>query len=525
MREESIARGTLVLTVASFFNRFIGFVLRIVLIRIVGSEGIGLYVRASSVYMLLLSFASAGVPVAVAKLIAEVRAGRGRPGDQCPYGAGASPRLIVNVALSIILITCTVITVFYILTARFVAGLFLKDPRTYAAMLCTAPALLIVGVDSAFRGYFQGIRWMEPIALSQTIERIVSAVASLCMSYILIASSLEAAAAGISLGMVAGEAAGLATLFAFYSRCINLNHTSRGREVGDARISKLLVDIFRIALPVAVGRIAASAAHMMSAFLIPLRLQAGGVSLSRATSLYGDFTGVGLALVSFPTVFTIALSANLVPAVSRTSAERNYERMARQVREAVRVTLITGLPLCSIFYALADPLCRVVFDTPEAGPVLSGLAAGAVFMYIRITTSSILQGLGMATLAVVSFVIGSLADFVVIYLFGAEPSIGIHAAVIGFGVGAALNSWINLRALSRRLRMRWDWPGMLWSPVAGCTGLILALPGFYEAVFQATGSEIISLGVSLFTSAVFYGAVLVVTGAVHIKSVWMALRR
>ncbi|NPV52108.1 MAG: polysaccharide biosynthesis protein [Firmicutes bacterium] len=541
MREESIARGTLVLTVASFFNRFVGFALRILLIRIVGSEGIGLFVRASSVYVFLLSFASAGVPVAVAKLIAEERAShRAGPGDPHARRAGAPLRLIVDVALGIILVTCIIMTIFYILAARSIADFILKDPRTYAVMLCTAPALLVVGIDSAFRGCFQGLRWMEPIALSQTIERVVSAIVSLCMAYILIANGLEAAAAGISLGMVAGESAGLATLFIFYRRYVNLNQSVQGYGSGGARGARgreggrngeevdlfgLLGDIFRIAVPVAVGRIAASAAHMMSAFLIPLRLQAGGMSLSKATSLYGDFAGVGLALVSFPTIFTIALSANLVPAVSSTAAERDYVKMARQVREAVRVTLITGLPLCSIFYALANPLCRIVFSAPEAGPVLSGLAIGAVFMYIRITTSSILQGLGMATLSVVSFIAGSLADFVLIYLFGAEPLIGIHAAVIGFGAGAALNSWINLRAISRKLNMSWNWPGMIWSPVAGCAMLIIALPGFFEAVFEATGSEISALGVSLFAAIVFYGAILVVTGAVHIKAVWMALRR
>ena len=58
-------KGTLILTIAGFVVKAIGSINWILLSRILGGEGIGIYQMAFPIYLLLLQISSAGVPIAI----------------------------------------------------------------------------------------------------------------------------------------------------------------------------------------------------------------------------------------------------------------------------------------------------------------------------------------------------------------------------------------------------------------------------------------------------------------------------
>ena len=64
-------KGTLTLTIAGFVVKAIGSINWILLSRILGGEGIGIYQMAFPIYLLLLQISSAGVPIAISILTAE----------------------------------------------------------------------------------------------------------------------------------------------------------------------------------------------------------------------------------------------------------------------------------------------------------------------------------------------------------------------------------------------------------------------------------------------------------------------
>ena len=66
----------MVLTVAGIVVKILGGVNRILLSRLLGGEGIGLYQMAYPMYILLLSIVGAGIPIAVSIMVAE-QAARG----------------------------------------------------------------------------------------------------------------------------------------------------------------------------------------------------------------------------------------------------------------------------------------------------------------------------------------------------------------------------------------------------------------------------------------------------------------
>ena len=75
MTKDKFLRGAMILTLAGLMVKIIGSVNRILLSRLLGGEGIGLYQMAYPVYLLMLSVSSAGIPIAISIIVAEAPAG------------------------------------------------------------------------------------------------------------------------------------------------------------------------------------------------------------------------------------------------------------------------------------------------------------------------------------------------------------------------------------------------------------------------------------------------------------------
>lgn len=67
-------QGTIILIIAGLITRVLGFVNRIVVARMIGDEGVGLYMMAVPTLVLVITLTQLGLPVAISKLVAEAEA-------------------------------------------------------------------------------------------------------------------------------------------------------------------------------------------------------------------------------------------------------------------------------------------------------------------------------------------------------------------------------------------------------------------------------------------------------------------
>ncbi|MEE0484256.1 MAG: oligosaccharide flippase family protein, partial [Megasphaera elsdenii] len=209
MSKNSFLRGAMVLTMAGIVVKILGGLNRILLSRLLGGEGIGLYQMAYPVYILLLSIIGAGIPIAVSIMIAE----------EAAKGHYSGVRRIFHVTLAFM----TVVAVVCGLALPFGAhGLvtmgIVRDSRAFPALAVLAPALSLSVVACCFRGYFQGLQLMTPTALSQMVDQFVRVCTMLVLAWLLLPKGLEWAAAGAAFGAVPGAAAGLLLITFLYYR-------------------------------------------------------------------------------------------------------------------------------------------------------------------------------------------------------------------------------------------------------------------------------------------------------------------
>lgn len=158
--------------------------------------------------------------------------------------------------------------------------------------------------------------------------------------------------------------------------------------------------------------------------LIPRRLQVAGMTLNEATGVYGQFVGIAESLLFTPSIVTISLATALVPAISDALAQNDLSLVRGRTEEALRLTMLAGLPATAVFFLLPKELCQAIFGYADAGVALGTLALGGPFLYLQQTTTGILQGLGRAERPLRNLIIAAAFKVAGIYYLTAVPALG-----------------------------------------------------------------------------------------------------
>jgi len=202
MTKQSFIRGAMILLLAGIINRILGFIPRITLPRIIGAEGVGIYQLSYPFLIVLLTFITGGIPLAIAKWIAEAES----------VGDKARVKRIFRTAMTLSVTIALILTSVMLIFAPLIIKYIIPEPRVFQSFLVMSPLLLIVSISAVYRGYFQGKQNMVPSAWAQTIETIVRIIFSLLIAYLLLPWGLHWGAAGAMIGVVIGEIAGLAVM-------------------------------------------------------------------------------------------------------------------------------------------------------------------------------------------------------------------------------------------------------------------------------------------------------------------------
>jgi len=452
MTKRAFVYGTMILLGANLFNRALAFIYQYFVMNLIGSEAYGLYQMVFPTYVMALVFTTAGLPLAVSKLVSE----------QAALGNRQTARKIFHVALGILLVSGLLVSILLFTFIPYLSGPLFADPRVFPVFIICIPAIFIVAVSSAYRGYFQGLQEMKPTALAQVCEQITRVSVGLWLSLKLLPLGIEFGAIGLALGMVSGEVVGLQAILLFhrfYKRKQSL--VQKGKKPGVVEIGRRL---FVLGLPITAGRLVATGASTADSILIPQRLQAAGYSLREATSLYGQFGGAAFTLLTFPTVFTFSLATSLVPAISEALAHKHQGTIQYRTSEAIRITILVGTPFLIFLFFFASQLSEI-FKSPNAAGALSTLALAGIFFYLQSTTAGILQGLGHPQIPVMHSVAASLLKLIIIYYLTAIPSLGLIGTAWGYNFAFILTSSLNLMAIANKVGISFNINRMLLKPL------------------------------------------------------------
>ncbi len=431
----SFVRGAAILALTGVVARVIGAVFRIILAAILGDEGIGLYQYAYPIYSTLLVISTAGVPVALSKIMAE----------KIALNDYNEALRVFRIAFAILTLSGLVIAIALLLGAEYIALYLVKDIKAYYPLLAVSPAIFFVTIMASLRGFFQGQQNMTPTAVSQLLEQLVRVGFSIFMVVLLLPLGLEYASAGATSGASAGGLAGLVMLGLLYFRRRRLltNEAGAVRLTEPETAFKIIRRIFSLAIPVTIGGLVIPLINLIDLAVVPRQLQAAGFDIETARALYGQLTGMAGSVVYFPNVIALALSISLVPSISEAVTLGNRTLIQNRSNIAVKLTVLFSLPSALGLFLLAEPITVLLFKNAQAGFALSYLSWSVIPLCLYVTTTGLIQGLGKPIIPAFNMLYGGIVKTVLAWFLTAVPSLNVGgaalASVIGIGVAAALN--------------------------------------------------------------------------------------
>ncbi|HZG73055.1 MAG TPA: stage V sporulation protein B, partial [Chondromyces sp.] len=373
-------RGTMILMAAIFITKILGFVNRIVVARLIGEEGVGLYMMVFPTFILIVTIVQLGLPVAISRSIAVADA----QGDTKKMKKILAVSLTVTVSLSLLF------TPGLIMLAPYLSKTIFTDPRTYYPLVAISPSIPIIAVSTVLRGYFQGRQKMKPPAYSQIIEQVVRIVLIAVLTKAFLPYGIEYAAAGAMAAACLGE---LASLF-YLMTIFKLRKRFKVRRQFFKTVSSgkdTFKELMGVALPATGSRMIGSISWFLEPIVVTQSLAIAGLTTVIATKQYGMLTGYALPLLMLPSFVTVSLSTSLVPAISEAYAIKNYKLVEYRVQEALRFCLVTGGLAVIVLYLYAEPLMRFMYGSMNGADFIQLMAPFFLFYYYQGPLQAVLQ--------------------------------------------------------------------------------------------------------------------------------------
>ena len=543
--------GAAILAVGILVVKLIGMFYKIPLLNIIGEQGSADFNNAYNIYSVLLTISTAGLPVAVSKLVSEADA----------LGRRNQVRRTFRLALALFLILGVLSFLVMFFGSEQLAGL-MNDSMAAPGIRALAPAVICVGCLSAFRGYAQGHGSMTPTAVSQIIEALCKLTVGLGLAYWLVGHGADAshAAAGAITGVTVGTIVALAYMLMNF-----LITRSQEPQLADDRPdepSTILKHLLMIAVPITISSSMVGIVTVIDTSLVQGQLQrallenqdtwnlygnfvdftslkealsawqaalpdGSAVSMSLldqyaaqaealrdqqsaltdlqsaslelhaaleniSRTLYGNYSGA-LNIYNLPTSLMAAVTAAVIPAVSGALARRDRRGAGRITGSALRISALAACPMAVGLFVLGEPIMALIFPNlnPQlAGPLLSTLGLATLFVCMMLVCNSILQAHGFVSLPVIIMVAGGVVKIITNYNVVIQPTIGIYGAPMGNILCFALCMTLDLVVMSRVIPRRPKYIQVFAKPLAASALMGLgawAVHGLMSKLFEATG--------------------------------------
>jgi stage V sporulation protein B len=421
---------------AIFLVKLIGVVVRVPLYRLLGTEGTGLYQMAYSIYGLALTAITAGFPTTLSLNVAA---------DQ-KFG-----RKMFNIALVFLALVGGTTGILLFLFAPKIAALYGERQLTFA-IRCIAFAVPIVPLLGLMRGFLQGMEFYGYIAFSEVIEQAIRALTMLALVALWIERSMEFAVGGAVMGAFLGGLAAFLFLLVVFLFFLPKKEGETRFDPASFRMAAFGSNVllfFRMSLFISATQFILPASEFFDALIIPHRLQASGLPIHQAISIFGELTGMAALVTYMPTIITASVSHILSPKITANWQQKRMDQFFLRSKLALKMGLLWGVGSAIFLFLFAHDLSVLLFGTENAAKAIRYLSIAPIIAGMREMTTTIFWSMGKKREPLTGLFIGIVIAVLLEFYLVAIPGFGYEGAAIGLLTLEFLAAFWNLSLLRR----------------------------------------------------------------------------
>ncbi len=368
-------QATFILMIGGLVTKLLGFAIRIIYTRMVGSDAINLYSLVMPTYSLLLTIATLSLPVVISKLISEHK----------------TKSLKILSSATIITLSLNLVVIFIIYFSKdFIASFLLHDERTSTLLMAMALTFPFVSISSILKGYFYGKQKMAPHTISNIIEQIVRIILIFLVIPTLVNKGIVYSVMGLILISIVSEVASILTFLVFLPKKFKITKEDLKPDL------KTTKEILSISIPTVSGRLVGNIGFFFEPIILTNILLFAGYSMDFILNEYGAYNAYTISLLSMPSFFIAAISSSLLPEISRFFYHKNYVMVKRRLKQAIILSFLVGGVFSGFIYLFREPLLLTLYNTTKGCEYIEILAPFFVLFYLEGPLQSVLQAIGKA---------------------------------------------------------------------------------------------------------------------------------
>ncbi len=423
--KQNIYKSAAIVTVFSTIEKMMSFFYRVVLSRVIGAEGIGIYQICLSVFAVFLTAASSGIPVTVSRLMAKNNAVNDVRGKHAAVTAGVVGTLIFTIPIAILL--------FF---GRNALDFLFSDERSTDIFILLIPGLILTSIYAVMRGSFWGNKQFLPYSIIELLEDAVMVILGCILVY------------GVADPVLGARRAIIAVAISYvFSFCVSLfwYFKKGGKFVNPKRQLKPL---FSASMPVTAMRTSTSLLNSAVAVLLPLLLMnAYGLDNSDAISLYGIAIGMSLPILFIPSSLIGSISVVVAPELSENFYRKKMAQVKYDVEKSIKAAIFIAALLVPVLFVLGDEVGELLYSNELSGQIVQRCSFILIPMCITMISTTVLNSMNREKRTLIHFLIGAAA--MIISILTLTKFVGVYSYMIGLAASYVITSLLNLILLKK----------------------------------------------------------------------------
>lgn len=501
IHKSSFIKGAFIATLGIVLTKILGIIYVIPFHAVIGERGGALYGYAYTIYLLFMSLSSAGIPLAISKIVSEYQT----------LGYYNAKRRAFIIGKKIALLLGFICFLLLLLFAPWIAHAVLGDlsggntiSDVTLVIRVVASALLFVPVLSIYRGYFEGHRFMEAPSFSQVLEQLVRVFVIVLGSFLALKVfdlSITTAVGIAVFGATAGAIA--AYLYLLYKKKKNNSKfNEKIRPVNEPIITnkQIFKKIVIYAVPFILIDVFKSLYNYIDMVTVVEGLvQYANFSVTDAETIMSMLSTWGAKFNMIVLSISTGIIISLIPNLTTSVVKKDYDDINHKINQAFSILLFFTLPMTLGISFLADSIWNVFYGASEYGPsVLSYFIFVGFMIGLFTSTVSIIQVLKDYKTVIWSLIIGVVLKFLLndnlimaFYKMGLPAYYGvITASLIGY--------FVSFMICIMRLKFKYkiNYENLTKNLIDTICGSMLMIVGLFlvNLILPSTDSRIIHLG-------------------------------
>jgi len=512
-KKQSFLHGTMLLVLSTAIVKVIGALYSIPLNDIIGEKGFGYYSTAYEIYTVLLMISTAGLPVAMSRMISQANS----------LGHYRNVRKIYTVSKTIFLTLGLIGTALMVLGGKWLA-VQLHQPNAWTAICTLGPCCFLICLMSTYRGFFQGQSNMSPTSVSQVLEAICKLIVGIAGAILVLyyTKSVSLAAGGAIFGV---------TMSCLLSS-VYLNHCFRkaykDMPVTDEPVSsgrEIAKGLLAIAIPITIGSAGLQLLTVLETKVYMSRLLLF-LTQSEADTQKGIYNFVQ-KIFNMPCAFITPITISAIPAITAQLTTKDFAAAKATEESAARVTALISAPCAVGLAVLAEPVVALLGDYDALWKQALGtklmtiLGICILFNATVLMTTAILQAHGHVNLPVVNMFVGGIVKLAAVFILSGNPNVGILGTPIGSLLCYMCITVLNLFSLHRVLpkapAIVRNMAKSVFAALLMGAAVLVARWGLYQVLGAPTGRGMTAL--ILCGGPILLGVVVYVVSAIKLRAI------